>query len=90
MARSRIRSSLFGAFSHSATLASGNSVPIMGVTLKDLWLSKWPFSFKGSWMSGLILVVAPFWPFGAGGASWMIAMMEQRSEDTHTQTQSCE
>jgi hypothetical protein len=35
MARSRMRSSLLLAVSHSAKLASGNSVPMIGVDFKD-------------------------------------------------------
>lgn len=48
IARSRIRSSEFGARSHSARFASGNSVPVLGVVSNLLNWSKVPRYLGGS------------------------------------------
>lgn len=47
IARSLSSSSELGALNHSATLASGNSFPITGVTSNDLNWSSTPFSSRG-------------------------------------------
>jgi hypothetical protein len=48
IARSRIRSSEFGARNHSFRLTSTNSRPMIGVTSNDLYVSRTPFGFRGS------------------------------------------
>ena len=47
IAKSLSSSSEFGALSHSARLASGNSFPITGVTSNDLNWSRKPVDFNG-------------------------------------------
>ena len=47
MAKSLISSSELGALSHSASLASGNSLPMTGVTSKDLNSLRTPLSCNG-------------------------------------------
>ena len=73
IAKSRISSSELGALSHSAKSASGNSLPMTGVTSKDLNCSRIPSSFNGSLLVETACFVSPFtWEV----ASWMVSLLE--------------
>ena len=64
MARSRISSSELGARRISFKLRSGNSRPMIGVTSKDLYWSRTPFSWRGSLCvvdSGCLICMVAVW-----------------------------